>query len=350
MKLERTTTPLPTTLIYTLIGGIIWVLGTIFYHQVWWHLGDIWFSSVERENSWKYEFIQPLLECEDTSESWNRKYIPFEKELKEKILAYQKSKNPNTHLSFYFRDLQNGPWFSNNYQEEFYPASLLKTPILIGYVKWAEWNPGILKEKILIEQLVDYEQNYIPEKYAEVWKEYTVEQLLEIMTLYSDNNASSNLLAYLPESITEDVFSTLQVPSPKDKTAETYKLNVKEYASFFRILFNASYLSNAGSEATLNLLSRVSFSRGITGKIPKDIKVAHKFWERIYTEELPDGTSKKLAQLHDCWIVYYPESPYLLCIMTRWDTLEQLSEMTQDISKMIYDTVDKTQNEAKQKQ
>jgi hypothetical protein len=49
---------------------------------------------------------------------------------------------------------------------------------------------------------------------------------------------------YLPEVITEDVFGTLQVPSPKDQSADSYKLNVKEYAAFFRILFNASYLSD----------------------------------------------------------------------------------------------------------
>jgi beta-lactamase class A len=166
------------------------------------------------------------------------------------------------------------------------------------------------------------------------------------MVLYSDNNASSNLLVHLPDQISEDVFTTLQIPSPKDATAETYKLNVKEYASFFRILFNASYLSNAWSEATLKLLSKVSFERGITGKLPRDLKVAHKFGERIYTEESPTWEIKKLAQLHDCGIVYYPGNPYLLCIMTRGNTLDELSIMTQDISKMIYDTVDATRKKA----
>lgn len=127
-------------------------------------------------------------------------------------------------------------------------------------------------------------QNYKPEHTAETGKAYTVEELLELMILYSDNNASNNLLSHLPESIEKDIFETFQVPSPKNETADSYKLNVKEYASFFRILFNASYLSDASSEAALNLLSKVSFSRGITGKLPKDIKVAHKFGERIYQE------------------------------------------------------------------
>ena len=65
------------------------------------------------------------------------------------------------------------------------------------------------------------------------------------MIIYSDNNASSNLLVHLPNTIEANVFSTLQIPSPNDSTANDYKLTVTEYASFFRILFNASYLSNA---------------------------------------------------------------------------------------------------------
>lgn len=336
-----------TPLLQLMIGIIIGASMTVLYESI---MQDVYFQNTEktRETSWKYEFIQPLLECNSTGEATNKKYIPFEKKLKEDILNYQSRYHSGSHLSFYFRDLQNWPWFSNNYQEGFYPASLLKTPILIGYVKWAEWDPSILQEKITIEKIANYEQNIIPEKYAEIGKDYTVEELLELMVLYSDNNASNNLLMHLPEQISEDVFTTLQVPSPKDATAETYKLNVKEYASFFRILFNASYLSNAWSEATLKLLSKVSFDRGITGKLPKDIKVAHKFGERIYTEETPTWQIKELAQLHDCGIVYYPGNPYLLCIMTRGNTLDELSIMTQDISKMIYDTVDATRKKAQE--
>lgn len=334
-----------TSVLQLIIGMSIGVCVTLIYTSMT-QDGPIQSIETTRETSWKYEFIQPLLECNSDGEASNKRYIPFEKKLKEEILEYQSQYHSGSYLSFYFRDLQNWPWFSNNYQEGFYPASLLKTPILVWYIKWAEMDPSILKQKIKVEQYDYAKQNYVPEKHAEIGKEYTVEELLEIMILYSDNNASSNLLIRLPEALSEDVFNTFQVPSPKDKTAENYKLNVKEYASFFRILFNASYLSNAWSEAALTLLSKVSFDRGITGKLPKDIKVAHKFWERVYTEDLWDGKVRERAQLHDCGIVYYPGSPYLICIMTRGNTLDELSVMTQDISKMIYDTVDGTRRKA----
>ncbi len=344
---QKKSANIKTSIIYS--GSIGILIGII--------VSYIFFSSIEpqeqvesesqRSISNNYEFIEPLLECEDTSDTKSRKYIPFEKELKQSILDYQTKNHPNTELSLYFRDLRNGPWFSINYQEWFYPASLLKMPTLIGYVRWAEIDPSILGKKIKVEKLTDYVQNIQPEKSAEIGKEYSVEELLELMVLYSDNNASNSLLAHMPWEIESDVFSTLQVPSPRNETAETYKINVKEFASFFRILYNASYLTNAGSEAVLNLLSRVTFNKWITGKLPKDVKVAHKFWERIYTEKDGSGNEVIKSQLHDCGIIYYTDNPYLLCMMTRGDSLDELSMMTQDISKMIYDTWDTTRKQAK---
>lgn len=48
----------------------------------------------ERDTRGKYRFIQPLLECENTSASASRKYIPFEKVTKAEILSYQEKLHP----------------------------------------------------------------------------------------------------------------------------------------------------------------------------------------------------------------------------------------------------------------
>lgn len=66
--------------------------------------------------------------------------------------------------------------------------------------------------------------------------------------------------------------------------------------------------------------------------MPASVKVAHKFGERL----LEDST----RQLHDCGIVYYPENPYLICIMTHGNVYENLEKTIQDISKMVYKEVD----------
>lgn len=129
------------------------------------------------------------------------------------------------------------------------------------------------------------------------------------------------------------VFTDLNIPLPKDVD---YTLSVKEYASFFRMLYNASYLSREDSELALQTLSQAKFHGGITGKIPNNVVVAHKFGER----EMLDASGNTVNQLHDCGIVYYTPYPYLVCIMSRGDTdINTLSNIIQDTSKTIYDEV-----------
>lgn len=279
-----------------------------------------------------YTFINPLLECETKTYGNNQKYIPFEKDLIEKINE-RKEKNPNIELSVYFRNLRNGPWFGINEDADFSPASLMKLPILFMYMKWAEMDPSILTASIMptIESMTV--QSYMPEKPIEIGKGYTVSELLYHLIVYSDNVASNALIESLPTELQNRVFTELNIPLPKDTD---YTLSVKEYASFFRMLYNASYLTRDYSEKSLGLLSQSTFTGGIKWKLPKNLIIAHKFGER----EAPGKDGKILNQLHDCGIVYYTAYPYLVCIMTRWESeMDTLSELIQDTSKIIYDEV-----------
>jgi beta-lactamase class A len=87
------------------------------------------------------------------------------------------------------------------------------------------------------------------------------------------------------------------------------------------------------SNKALEILSTVEFRDGLRAKLPPEIKIAHKFGER--------GTRDGF-QLHDCGIVYYPERPYLLCVMTRGQDMDSLKEVIQDISFMVYSEVSKS--------
>lgn len=108
------------------------------------------------------------------------------------------------------------------------------------------------------------------------------------------------------------------------------KLTVKEYASFFRILFNSSYLSADNSERALNLLAHTEYHDALPS--PQGVVVAHKFGEA--------GTENIERQLHDCGIVYLPDHPYLACIMTRGRDAEKLKlgSRTSRASSMIAST------------
>jgi len=160
---------------------------------------------------------------------------------------------------------------------------------------------------------------------------YSYQELIERMIAYSDNNAT----ILLSKGIQEDVFlrpyEDLGIAPPLLQNGEYY-LRVKDYATFFRVLFNASYLSREYSEKALGVLLKSEYQQGLVAGIPADIRVAHKFGERIW-----EDTNEH--QLHDCGIVYYPNRPYLLCVMTRGKDFTPLGEVIADISSLVYKEV-----------
>ncbi len=291
-------------------------------------------TEVQWIREWWYKYINPLLECETANFVNNRKYISFERDAIEKIKKEVQDKNPDIKLSLYFRNLNNGPWFGINEQEQFFPASLIKLPILIMYLKWAELDPTILLKEIQIAKLSEVAQIYKWEKSLELGKTYTVKNLLEYLIVYSENSAINPLLDILPKDIQVDVFDDLWVPIP---TKDEYQITTKDYASFFRILYNASYLSKSLSENALALLSQTTFDDGLRGTIPKEVIIAHKFGER----EIIGNNKKIMHQLHDCGIIYYPGYPYLICVMTKGEDvpMPRLAWIIKKSSSIIYDEI-----------
>ena len=126
------------------------------------------------------------------------------------------------------------------------------------------------------------------------------------------------------------IYTDLGLDVPGVFTPDDF-MTVKGYASFFRILYNASYLNKEMSNKALELLSKAEFAKGLTAGVPKDIVVAHKFGERTHGPE---------KQLHDCGIIYFPHRSYILCVMTRGDRWENLTSIIRTVSRIVYDEVE----------
>ncbi|PIZ58814.1 hypothetical protein COY20_02835 [Candidatus Shapirobacteria bacterium CG_4_10_14_0_2_um_filter_40_12] len=291
-------------------------------------------SITEIRNRKNYKFINPLLECDSNNISRD-KNLDFLKNKLELFVNEQIKTNPDiSFTSIYYRDLNNGPWIGINERELFSPASLIKVPLLITYYKLAENNPDILDNKIVNTELFNpKDQNIVPEITLSQSQEYTVSELLDRMIIYSDNQAYDLLLKNIDNRKLIETYNNLGVDiSLGFENPNGNILSVKQYASFFRILFNASYLSKDMSEKTLGLLSRVKFSQALVAGVPSNILVAHKFGERQYTD-----TGEK--QLHDCGIIYLPNKPYLLCIMTRGKNIPIEENFVKQISSMVYQNI-----------
>lgn len=279
-----------------------------------------------------YDYINPLLDCElAEGADENRELQIIEKHVEE-IMDDRLASGLIRNASVYFRDLNNGPWFSIKPDETFSPASLLKVPLMISILKQAESDPELLGRKIRFSGSADHNliQNVKPEKTLVPGKIYTIDELLHNMIVYSDNNASALIEDFFGASILKDIYRVTGLTWPSDGL--THVMSVESYARFFRILFNASYLNREMSEKALGYIAEVDLRDGLIEAVPGDIRVAHKFGELINTS---DGT----RQLHECGIIYYPYRPYLLCIMTRGHSFEDLDSTINKVSQAVYDSI-----------
>lgn len=279
-------------------------------------------------------YTNPLLECDIAADTISAPKVRFERAFKAQVAAME-GREGISEIAAYYRDLNSGPAFGVNQSNPFIPASLLKVPLMMAFYKHAESEPTLLTRTIpFIKKNVPElaRPTIIPEKELTDGKEYSVEELISRMLTYSDNSAMELLYPLLPEQEYASLYKNLGVDDIDPNNPSTV-LNVVEYSTFFRVLFNASYLSQASSEKALKVLTQSTFSSALRAGVPFQIDVAHKFGER----DLGDG----YYQLHDCGIVYVPNRPYLICVMTRGTNQKALENAIRDISKFTYDQVQK---------
>lgn len=280
-----------------------------------------------------FTLINPLLECQTGEREQRQELAVFKQIIQEEV---ERNKNQDVwHISVYFRDLNNGPWFGIDEQEKFAPASLLKVPVMLAAFKEEEKDSNFFEKKVpyTADPSAD-NQNIRTGTPLLSGNTYSTYQLMEQMIQNSDNQALNALSGALQEGAFERVMDDFGIPMATSATADF--LGVHRYAGFFRILFNASYLSRAASEEALSILSKSAYQDGLVAGLPPGMTVAHKFGERT----LMKGNTLLGRQLHDCGIVYYPKRPYLLCVMTRGNSYSKLSRVIRDLSEAVYREVD----------
>jgi beta-lactamase class A len=240
----------------------------------------------------------------------------------------------------FFRDLRNGPTFGINELSAFAPASLLKLPLVFAYLNGEESVPGLIKRTVTYDGgFTAPAQSIRPAVSIEAGREYTLETLLANTLVYSDNLSYLILRQYIRdtgdgEKLVEQTYRELGIIPPEGMTDHT--VSVHGYASLFRQLHNATYLTPDLSELALSWLARSAFTEGLAAGVPPGIVVAHKFGERSAPD---DETGSRVVEFHDCGIVYFPQNPYVLCVMTRGTDLDPLVETVRAISMRVYEAV-----------
>lgn len=284
-------------------------------------------SKIEILSEGKTNLTNPLLWCDQPKGSLQTTISPFESDVKLSINKLESSPNIDQ-ISYYFRELKTGYWIAIKEDIKFMPASLLKLPLAITIFKQAEDNPEILSQKIVYS----VDQESLPQNYTshsanlKTGEYYPISSLIESMIVDSDNLSLNALTTISDEKKFEELMN-ITGTKLTDSASQDF-ITVRQYSMLLRLLYNASYLSENFSTELLRMLTHTQFKDGLVAGLPKNTTIAHKFGERVIEE-----TGQK--QLHDCGIIYHPDNPYMLCVMTRGkdfdaqeNAIKTLSELT----------------------
>jgi beta-lactamase class A len=325
-------------IILSIVGGVLifsggWLLGSRFSSSVQKSTtGTFCKSTPLRIN--RYKFIAPLLVCDISSEKGKLRNDPLKSQINS-IVNQAKDANKVSDVSVYFQDFKTDTRININPDIKFNPASLSKVAMMMAVYRIIESNPSILSQRI---EYSGGDQNFgqeiRPADYLKNGQVYSPEEVVEKMIKYSDNNAFYLLLKSIDRSILESLYNDLQIPIALLSPEQIDFMTTKDASYFFRILYNATYLSPDGSEKALSLLSSSDFKNGIVAGVSEEVDVAHKFG--LETIKNTEG-QLVMRELHDCGIVYNSKNPYIICIMTKSTTsIFDIEGVIKDISSAVY--------------
>lgn len=279
------------------------------------------------------ELINPIHGFDLEIEKPDPKIGLLEQDLKT-LLKEEAEHTEHSPIGIFFRELNyGGTSFGIHSDLTFSPASLFKVPLMMAYFKQAEKNPDFLNTKIAYTEKMNLNQHefYTAREYIQLGNEYTVDQLIEFMIIHSDNEATYLLKQHLDPEISNQTYIDLGINVPENDPDAEF-MTVRAYSSFFRILYNSTYLNDELSAKALEILTKSNFKLALREPIPDNIRVAHKFGERA-------SLKSNFKQLHDCGIIYFPNHPYSLCIMTKGDDFNTQAATISKISEMVYEQV-----------
>jgi beta-lactamase class A len=327
---------------------VLWafaILGGAACFGVGWYLSGSRYTNLSipqplRLDSSQYTFINPLLSCNLSALNIFQQDQAMNAVITTAINANVALGNINQG-SAYFTDFNTGKFSNVNGSLEYYPSSITKIPIMMAYYELAESSSSILDQEItypLGAPDLNDSQETKPAVPIIPGQTYTVEELIEHMIKYSDNNAAGLLFADGDQDAITNVYNDLQIPIVQDVTATNLNfITPQQISTLFKVLYNSTYLSRDYSEKALELLSQSDFTEGLVSGVPSSTIVAHKFGiVGIDTNGIETG-----RELHDCGIIYAPSHPYLLCVMTRGSsTLPMMEGAIANISESVYNQVE----------
>lgn len=227
-------------------------------------------------------------------------------------------------ISVYFEYLSTGANIAINKDADFFPASLLKVPVAIAAAKKIEKGDWKWDNKLVL-MATDKD-----EKFGDLYKQptgsiFTIDELVRRSLSDSDNTANLILLRNLELSEINDVYAHMGLEGFLETDGS---ISAKKYSVILRTLYISSYLSDENSQKLLSYLAAKTFMEYLGSALPENI---------IFSHKIGIDTEKKIYL--DSGIVYMPNRPYILVVMTKSKTEQQAKDIMKDISDKVFNYV-----------
>ncbi len=245
----------------------------------------------------KYPLLSPRIFAESQNDILVN-FLSLRRQLRELTSEY------GSDFGFYFEYLPSGTSIGVNEKEEFYAASLIKVPVVMAYFRQKEATGFSLDRSNIRLEERDIDVNFGALGRRGVGTVITYEEASRLALVESDNTATVALANRISQEYFDDVYEGLDIDFKKKNGRVT--ISTKQYASILKALYFSSILSKESSNQILSLLTKTNFNDTLPAGVPVGIPVAHKF-----------GVIEEESIHQDCGIVYVPQRPYVLCMMSK---------------------------------
>jgi beta-lactamase class A len=244
-------------------------------------------------------------------------FLPLRQQLHKEIDPYEDT------FAFYFEYLPTGTSIGINEDSEFTAASLLKVPVVMAYYHKKE------AMGTQTDPMVTIQEKELNKKFGDLYKkgagaQINLDDAVHLALQESDNTASLILADQISDDDFKYVYEGLDIPLALK--GDSPIVTAIQYTSVIKSLYFGSILNKDDSEKLLEILTKTKLNDMLPTGISKDVPVAHKI----------GLIDKQIYQ--DCGIVYVPQRPYALCMISKSKRKEARNRMSK-VSKMIYDYV-----------
>ena len=231
-------------------------------------------------------------------------------------------------FAIYFEYLPTGTAIGINEDSEFTAASLLKVPVVMAYYAKKE------RLNMMSDPTVQIKKSELNSKFGTLYKEgagatINLGDAARIAITESDNTASFILADQISDNDFKTVYEGLDIP--QTLKGDSPIITAIQYVSILKALYYSSVLNVDDSEKILSYMTKTDFSDMLPAGVPRSVPIAHKI----------GLIDKEIYQ--DCGIVYVPDRPYVLCMISKSDRATAKARM-QNISKTVYNFVASNQN------